>query len=501
MKRRLDFGKNGTANAQRRPFALAASNGTVLKPRSVLQPRNEEYEEEEEDEEENEDEEEDRHQIGDYDNDESMNMVGGGPEYDELEEPVLNQESESEPEPEPEPIPKRKAGRPPSKAKLAAAAAVPAPAAPAPAPAPARKLPPGPLQYSSPVLATKTTKTTKRGRPPRDSGASETIPEAPEEEAEQQNAKRQRVAEPPQPKRKAGRPPAAKPVVVEEPPQDEPAEEAPPKKKAGRKRKSSGVGAATAAVAAVPRGPPLPKSRGLVVRRRELAEDSSSVVRTRSGRNSFRPLAFWRNEHVELDPTDVQRDTLMSKTNLGPHNFLLPSVREIVRVDEEDLAPVRYKSARGTGGGAKRGPKAKRRRGDDIGDDGDDADDAPQRDPWETEVGKVSGDIVVWEPEHELEPPAPGQDVDLMSAEIALSNAAIQTNEVRGSSFRFAKTLSLPFFGTGMVDMPPGSEKKHKNSRKMHMTFFVHYGLVSVKVNDTEFRIGKGGMWSVPRGK
>ena len=33
------------------------------------------------------------------------------------------------------------------------------------------------------------------------------------------------------------------------------------------------------------------------------------------------------------------------------------------------------------------------------------------------------------------------------------------------------------------------------------MAFFVFYGKVQVTVNDNVFRISKGGMWQVPRGK
>jgi centromere protein C len=51
-----------------------------------------------------------------------------------------------------------------------------------------------------------------------------------------------------------------------------------------------------------------------------------------------------------------------------------------------------------------------------------------------------------------------------------------------------------------MVDLPAGAVKKPKNSRKMQMVFFVFSGRVQVNVNDNEFRIGKGGMWQVPRG-
>lgn len=75
--------------------------------------------------------------------------------------------------------------------------------------------------------------------------------------------------------------------------------------------------------------------------------------------------------------------------------------------------------------------------------------------------------------------------------------------DISGADFRFAKTLTLPFFGSGMVDLPPGGVKRVKNSRKMQMVFFVFYGRVTVDLGSPmqNFSIGKGGMWQVPRGK
>jgi centromere protein C len=35
----------------------------------------------------------------------------------------------------------------------------------------------------------------------------------------------------------------------------------------------------------------------------------------------------------------------------------------------------------------------------------------------------------------------------------------------------------------------------------MHMVFFVHYGKVTVTVNESEFRISAGGQWFVHRGE
>ncbi len=75
--------------------------------------------------------------------------------------------------------------------------------------------------------------------------------------------------------------------------------------------------------------------------------------------------------------------------------------------------------------------------------------------------------------------------------------------DINGADFRFAKTLTLPFFGSGIVDLPPGGVKRVKNSRKMQMVFFVFYGRVMVDLGSPmqNFSIGKGGMWQVPRGK
>ena len=87
--------------------------------------------------------------------------------------------------------------------------------------------------------------------------------------------------------------------------------------------------------------------------------------------------------------------------------------------------------------------------------------------------------------------------------DVAYAADAIEMRDISGADFRFAKTLTLPFFGSGMVDLPPGGTKRIKNSRKMQMVFFVFYGRVDVELGTptTTFSIGRGGMWQVPRGK
>ncbi|KAK0612812.1 kinetochore CENP-C fungal-like protein [Bombardia bombarda] len=266
---------------------------------------------------------------------------------------------------------------------------------------------------------------------------------------------------------------------------------APSKAKPGRKRKSS-VGPGDTSVVMVPRGPPLPKSRGLLINRREVPGASgSNITQTRSGRNSIKPLAYWRNEYVDYDEEEgTMEDALSTKSR--PSKFLVPSIKEVVRVDEpERVFPTRSRKG-GASSKAKDKKKAKKRRGSGFYDSDDDEDSGPA-DAWELNPGAIQGEAVVWHPEHEFNPPALDDDVEVFQKQLAISGAAIQTQEVKNASFRYAKAVSEGYIGAGIVDLPPGSEKMPKNSRKMFMTFFVFSGRVLVTVNETSFRISKGG--------
>jgi centromere protein C len=90
---------------------------------------------------------------------------------------------------------------------------------------------------------------------------------------------------------------------------------------------------------------------------------------------------------------------------------------------------------------------------------------------------------------------------------LAFAQSSIVTRDVAGSEFKYAKIMTLPFFGSGIVELPPEGFKRAKNSSKMQMCFFVHEGKVMVEVGpatDGEtntFAISRGGVWVVPRGK
>lgn len=255
---------------------------------------------------------------------------------------------------------------------------------------------------------------------------------------------------------------------------------------------------ADTSLAVVPRGPPLPKSRGLLISRRrvEVPGSNDGILRTRSGRNSFKPLAFWRNEHVDYDPDAATEDMFARGGKVA--KVLLPTVKEIVRVEQEE-APTKKKPGHKS---SKSSSVSKSKRGGRrSSSESHPFFDPEPADAWEEEPGTLSGDAVVWRAEYDWSPPALEDEVEVEPEQLAVSGRAVQTREIRNASFRFAKTLSMPFFGAGVVDLPPGAEKRPKNSRKMYMTFFVFSGRVLVTVNETSFRISRGGMWFVPRGE
>ncbi|KAH8677743.1 kinetochore CENP-C fungal-like protein [Xylariales sp. PMI_506] len=250
------------------------------------------------------------------------------------------------------------------------------------------------------------------------------------------------------------------------------------KGKPGRKRKSSGVGVDSPAI--LPR-PPMPKQRGLQIMRKDM-----NLTTTRSGRLSTKPLEFWRGERYDYEDDEEE---LLEDSN-GRRIKVGTKIKGVVRVDYNEPEP---KAKRRGGGKAGSGAGRSRRRVSDIEEDED-------REEWETESGRVTGECIYWYPEYEFNPPQDDDQVEVTEEELAISSKAIQTKEIKDATFRFAKTMTVPFFGSGVVDLPPHSEKRTKNSRKMQMVFFIHYGNVEVTVAQTTFRIGKGGTWFVPRG-
>ncbi len=228
--------------------------------------------------------------------------------------------------------------------------------------------------------------------------------------------------------------------------------------------------------------------------RSETPANDNGALLTRSGRHSIKPLASWRGERFVFG--DRTKDSL-------------PGIKEIVRVDEviEERPKQKY-----------RYKKSQSRAKSQMAEVKEEEEDEEEKDDWERDEGIMHARVMDWdsstgkfnEDNTEEQGLIPGEKRSPFSTdhtnhelEVAYSFNAVQMRDIGGADFKFAKTLTLDFFGSGMVDLPPEGAKRVKNSRKMQMVFFVFYGRVEVSMGTPlkTFSIGKGGQWQVPRGK
>lgn len=224
------------------------------------------------------------------------------------------------------------------------------------------------------------------------------------------------------------------------------------------------------------------KLKTLYVLKREKSKKSGADD-VRSGRAVVKPLAYWSAEQCVYNNSNDGAAGL----ELGAR-IPLGSIKEIAR------------------------DTTKKTRGAADGDSDAEPEDAtsslngPYEDgheePWEREIGVFRGQANVWSQPHQTTLEDAVEETDL-----AYHPSSMLTREVKGSGFKYAKLISTPFFGSGIVDLPPGTSKLPKNSRTMHMCFFVFKGRVTVRIGEgieegdcERFSIGKGGVFQVPRG-
>ncbi|KAL4912167.1 kinetochore CENP-C fungal-like protein [Aspergillus aurantiobrunneus] len=212
------------------------------------------------------------------------------------------------------------------------------------------------------------------------------------------------------------------------------------------------------------------KGRSLYILKREAPTDPSTT-HTRSGRISVRPLAYWKNERCVYGDEEAAEG----------QRYPLSKIKEIIRTEE--LEPEKKTK--------RRSKKSKTRKNKD---DESDSEDDQYRDPYEEKGGVLHGYIRKWDNESQ----AAIDEEEVL--DIAYAPSGIETRDVKGASFRFAKLLSSPFIGSGIVELPPGGVKKPKNAKKMHMIFYVVKGRVLVDISGVQFSAGKGCVFQVPRG-
>ncbi|KAI7976057.1 hypothetical protein EIK77_008075 [Talaromyces pinophilus] len=289
-------------------------------------------------------------------------------------------------------------------------------------------------------------------------------------------------------KKRAGRPPKAQAqkATQEKTTEQRPAKKAKPSKpQPAKEREPLDPELEQVVENHVKRTGPL-KGRSLYILKREVPTEQQAA-HTRSGRVSVRPLAYWRNERC------VYGD---GEADLG-QRYPLTTIKEIIRT--EDIEPEKK------AGKKRKGKKSKSKKHEEESDDDDD-----ERDKWETADGVLHGYIKKWDTDKQVasnEEEITGTSslylqkwCILTFIEIAFAPTGIETRDVKDSTFRVAKLLSQPFFGSGIVELPAKGVKKPKNSKRMHMVFYVCYGRVQVDINGVQFTAGRGCIFQVPRG-
>ncbi|KAJ5693312.1 hypothetical protein N7462_002735 [Penicillium macrosclerotiorum] len=212
------------------------------------------------------------------------------------------------------------------------------------------------------------------------------------------------------------------------------------------------------------------KGRSLYILKRE-DPSGAEATHTRSGRVSVRPLAYWRNERCVFGDGEAAEG----------QRYPLSTIKEVIRTEE--LEPEKQKK-----GKRSRNSKSKKRK-DESSDEEDE-----EVDLWEKEGGVLHGYVPKWDPKTQ----ASTTEEEVL--DIAYAPSGIVTREVKDSTFRFAKLLSSSFIGSGVVELPKDGVKKPKNSKKMHMVFYVCHGRVQVDISGVQFSAGKGSVFQVPRG-
>ncbi|KAK9377026.1 Mif2/CENP-C like-domain-containing protein [Lipomyces chichibuensis] len=187
----------------------------------------------------------------------------------------------------------------------------------------------------------------------------------------------------------------------------------------------------------------------------------------RSKRVRVQPLAYWRNERIVYN--------LGERRESGP---ALPQIKEIIMVD----SPQSMTTSRASTQRKSRGASVFRRTR--IEDELSDV--ANESEPDEV-VGEVNDFM---------------DDEKIVKRRLAVSGHAIPFLQTASSTFKFAKTFDEPggFMASGMVLLPVHGEKGSRPSRHNALAFCVVEGHVEVTIQDTMFRLRRGGHTIVPRG-
>ncbi|CAD6884337.1 unnamed protein product [Tilletia laevis] len=259
------------------------------------------------------------------------------------------------------------------------------------------------------------------------------------------------------------------------------------------------------------------------------ADESTDGSGPRRGKRlRFAPLEWWRGEHAEFgrvrlpdiserDDEDDDNEEEGARSQAGEDDFEARPSKEPVHIPVPVLQRiVRIQRAPGEGtfsgmslprknkGGKKKAaaPKAKdekKRKAARSGSESEEGDEEEIRfdergytiqpeDGWDEETDQMG---LVWNVDT-------GEEV---TRRIACQRSEVKTRKVFNSDFKFEKVFGVDdFMAAGVIEVPVGGSKPVKPSKTNSYTFIVNEGAVRVRIHRSNFVMGPGGMFLVPKG-
>lgn len=126
-------------------------------------------------------------------------------------------------------------------------------------------------------------------------------------------------------------------------------------------------------------GEAIPRARSLFAIRSETPADDSGAIRLKSGRTSIKPLAYWKGERV-----------LLGEGRVDGKVHILPSIKEVVRIDEIEFSKPKRRANKGFRSKARKSRKAEEGEEEEVDDD--------EREAWELETGIMNAQVMAWDP-------------------------------------------------------------------------------------------------------
>lgn len=125
----------------------------------------------------------------------------------------------------------------------------------------------------------------------------------------------------------------------------------------------------------------IPRAKSLFAIRSETPADDSGAIRLKSGRTSIKPLAYWKGERVLLGEGRVEGKV-----------HILPSMKEVVRIDEIELSKPKRPNKKSVRSKARKSRKA------EEGEEEEEEAEEDEREAWETETGIMHAQVMAWDP-------------------------------------------------------------------------------------------------------